>query len=503
MIIATEKILTEYDKISEKRQREILKNSDDLIISGDVYYVSNLGSDENDGKSPETAWKTLDKVSSAFLKPNDGVLFRRGDLFRGKISVKDGVTYGAFGKGEKPKFYGWNKNLADETLWTTIDKTHNVWKMKEKILDVGTLVFNQGETHSVKLIPSYINGRFVCRYDEKKTFDIASEMIRDLDLYWSFDADLTKIPSRGQNFPVPKIDDNSYGYLYLRCDKGNPGKVFSSIEALPRRNMFDVGTANNVRIDNICIKFVGAHAIGAAGKQIRGLKITNCEIGWIGGTIQHYLGTDPNYPQGGRGTVTRFGNGVEVYGGCKDYEVSNCYIYQVYDAAITHQITTFGKKYVAENVTYKNNLIERCVYSIEYFLDMTDGDTESYMDGIEISGNILRFSGFGWGQQRHNVHTPAHIKSWSYENRARNYRVTDNIFDRAAYAMLQLEAKEIESCPYLNGNTFIQYIGGNIGRFGENAESDFENVVFDEYADFKIQNIFGDKNPVVIGIKQD
>lgn len=34
-----------------------------------------------------------------------------------------------------------------------------------KGLDVGTLVFNGGEAHSVKLIPSYIRGRFVCRDD--------------------------------------------------------------------------------------------------------------------------------------------------------------------------------------------------------------------------------------------------------------------------------------------------------------------------------------------------
>ena len=44
--------------------------------------------------------------------------------------------------------------------------------IKEKIADVGTLVFNQGEAHSRKLIPSYRNSKFVCRDNPNKIFDI-------------------------------------------------------------------------------------------------------------------------------------------------------------------------------------------------------------------------------------------------------------------------------------------------------------------------------------------
>ena len=58
-----------------------------------------------------------------------------------------------------------------------------------------------------------------------------------------------------------------------------------------------------------------------------------------------------------------------------NYQVSNCYIYQAYDAGVTHQVTTWGKKRVMSNVLYKDNLIEKCVYSIEYFLEMNNGDT--------------------------------------------------------------------------------------------------------------------------------
>ncbi len=501
MLSVSNDILKTADEIAEKRKNEILSAEDKLDIRGNIYYVSNGGDDENDGTSPSKAWKTLARVSRAELKEGDGVLFCRGDLFRGSVKTYPGVTYGAYGSGEKPKMYGWNFDLADPSFWVLTDEEHNIWKLTEKILDPGTLVFDHGKAHSIKLIPSYINGRFVCRNDESKLFDMKSEMVRDLDIYWYFEDILTTNPSRGESFPIPDLTEKSLGELYLRCDKGNPGEVFGSIEACARRNMFRVGSNRNVRIDNLCIKYVGCHAISAGGECVVGLKVTNCEIGWIGGTIQHYFGTDPNYPQGGRGTVTRYGNGIEIYGGCDDYEASDCYIYQCYDAGITHQVTTNGNKRVMKNVLYKDNLVEYCVYSIEYFLEMNNGDTESYMDNIEMCGNILRYSGYGWGQQRHNTDTPAHIKGWSYTNKASNYLVHDNIFDRAAYRMLHLVAEKEESCPVMHDNTYIQHAGGMLGQYGGNEVKEPEILLFDERADEKIEKVFKDKNAKVYLVK--
>lgn len=490
--------LEELDALCEKRKQEILTSADALDIKGKKYYVSSSGDDGNDGLSPTAAWRTLEKVSEAELEPGDGVLFRRGDLFRGSVIARGGVSYGAYGSGEKPKLYGWDKDLASPELWSLFDGEHNIWKLSEPILDPGTLVFNEGEAHSIKLIPSYINGRFVCRDDSEKEFDMRAEMKRDLDLYWHFDSILTENPSKGESFPIPDMTERSLGELYLRCDKGNPGAVFSSIEALTRRVMFRVGSAPNVRIDNLCMKYIGHHAVAAGGECVKRLCVTNCEIGWIGGTIQHYYGTDPNYPQGGRGTVTRFGNGVEIYGGCDDYTVSDCYIYQVYDAAITHQVTTRGNKRVMKNVRYERNLVENCVYSIEYFLEMDCGDTESYMQDIDINENILRTSGYGWGQQRHNTDTPAHIKGWSFTNRASDFSIRNNIFDRSAYRMLHLVAEKQEYCPKMSGNTYVQHKGGMLGQYGANEVSEPPILRFDDTVKDTVEHVFGDEDAHIV-----
>lgn len=459
--------LEQLEALAEQRRSQIRNRPDTVTVSGRAYYVSNDGDDAADG-SLAHPWRTLAQVSQAALLPGDGVFFRRGDLFRGCVLAKAGVTYAAYGSGEKPRFYSGDFPLSVPDLWELYDAPTHIWRLKQPFPDCGTLVFNGGQAHCRKLIPSYIGGRFVCRDDESRLFDPRLEMTQDLDLVCLYDAKLTTTPSKGQDFPIPQMDSESPGTLLLRCDRGNPGSCFASIEALARRHMFQLDNCADVTLDNLCIQYVGQHAICAGGDCVRNLRVSGCEIGWVGGCIQHYLGTDPNYPQGGRGTVTRYGNAIEIYGGCDGYWASDCYIYQVYDAGITHQITTNGRNYQLNDIHYRNNLIEYCVYSIEYFLEKTDGDTQSSINGCEITGNILRLSGYGWGQQRHNTDTPAHIKGWSYENTATDFTVSGNIFDRAAYRMLHLVARDEASLPTLADNLYLQHQGLSLGQYGAN-----------------------------------
>ena len=498
MIKADPTFLNQQELDFEQRKIEILNTKDEFSIQGTRYYVSNEGDDNNDGLSPETPWKTLNQVSQAELNDGDGVLFKRGDLFRGCFKAQNGVTYGAYGEGEKPKFYSWEKPLGDPMLWDLVDSKHCIWKLKEKILDVGTLVFNDGEAHSRKLIPSYRNGQFLCRNNEEKLFDMKEEMTKDLDLFWYFDEKLSTAPSKGEDFPIP-VPDEGMGELYLRCDKGNPAEVFETIEALARVHMISAHDSKNVTIDNLCIKYVGMHGI-AAGGQVENLTVTNCEMGWIGGCIQHYSGTDPNYPQGRRGSVTRFGNAIEIYGGCEGYTVQNNYIYEVYDAAITHQITT-KEKILQRNIEYTGNLVEKCVYGIEYFLDQIEGERESVMENVLMKDNFIRLSGYGWGQQRHNVHTPALIKGWSYVNTARNFKIENNIFDRCAYRMLHMVALKDEYCAKLKGNTYIQHLGGMLGQYGGNEVEEPSVEIFDESVEETIRSRWGDETAKVYYIE--
>lgn len=447
---ADEALFADVD-VKSAALKDAIMNSENLEIPENavVYYVSPNGDDSNDGRSPETPWKTLGKVNALDYPGKAYILFERGGLWRGQISAKARKIYSAYGEGAKPMLYGGHEDGAIPEKWTLLEGTDNIWVYKDEMIDSGTLVFNGGEEIAYKEIPSYVDGRFVKRSDHTQEFDIIEALDVDLDFFHKADSVLTNnaYPTSG----------TAKGELYLRCDRGNPGEVFESIEFVPRRNGFALA-GDDVTIDNFTIKYIGAHGIGGGSRN--GLTVTNCEIGWIGGGIQSYAANgDTNQ------TATRYGNGIEIYVSCKDFTVDHCYVYQVYDAGVTHQFKgDAGKIVKQENVVYSNNLIENCVYSIEYFLDASE-EPEQSMYNIKIFDNIMRYCGFGWGNQRPNKGSQAHIKGWDHDNPAVGFDIYNNIFDRSTNWMIHCGYDLIESEPKIYGNTFIQYKDGMFGRY--------------------------------------
>jgi hypothetical protein len=377
-------------------------------------------------KSPGKAWATLSKVSDANISSGDAVLFERDGLWRGSLIAKEGVSYSAYGEGEKPKIYGSLQNYSIKEKWLE-SETPNVYVYNQVFgNDAGLLVFNNGEAHSYKKVIG-IDG----------FSGTIGELKNDLEMY--------------HNMNDKKI--------YLYSDKGNPADRYSSIEFCLNDMIIKIGGAN-VLIDNLCIKYGGAHGIrnnvGLIGSLFtNGLKVTNCEIGWIGGSILK--------------DATRYGNAIEIWGGCKDYYVDHCYIYQIYDAGVTHQYKnpTSTEMKIMENVTYSNNLIENCTYSIEYFLNQPSSGND-LMKNILFKNNICRYSGYGWGDQRPKKDTQAHVKSWPNPNPAENFIIENNIFDRGKYMMVHISATEATSLPVMKNNIYLQNSGKDFGIFAVN-----------------------------------
>jgi parallel beta-helix repeat protein len=75
-----------------------------------TYYVSSVsGNDTNDGRSPATAWQSLNKVNSMRFEANTTILFKRGEVFRGGMMMKgfpNGIRFDAYGSGDNPVIAG-------------------------------------------------------------------------------------------------------------------------------------------------------------------------------------------------------------------------------------------------------------------------------------------------------------------------------------------------------------------------------------------------------------
>lgn len=443
--------LAEVEELSAKRKTEILSTANkNFEIKGTKYYVSNNGNDSNDGKSPENAWATIDKVnkSASIINSGDAVFFNRGDIFRGHLSAVSGVTYSAYGEGAKPVIAGSPENGTGEGNWTLLDGTSNIWVYKNKMVDVGGIVVNKGAE-------DYLLEKKVVTYFDRKT----NKYFNDKALTQEFD-------------PVTELENNMFfnnqgsmdvtlalGDVYLRSDEGNPGKLYSSIEFLNGSGSV-IAAKSDVTIDNLAIMYGGRHGIGAG--NVNNLIITNCEIGWIGGGIQNY----------NSGSAVRFGNGVEVYGGCDNFIIDNCYVYQCFDAGITNQYQRGGAEAVIEkNVKFTNNLIEYCCYNIEYFMGVSDGNVTRLLQNVLYENNICRMAGFGWG--RINPTNSANIKGWDHYNMADNFVIKNNIFDRAYGDLLHIGAQQLGWFPKMSGNTYIQYKESSFGHIGQNATTAF------------------------------
>ena len=409
--------------------REKIRNSKtEIVAEGTSYYVSNDGDDNNDGLSPLTPWATLDRVNKAELTYGDVVYFNRGDIFRGHLAAIRGATYSAYGEGQKPRIYGSPFDGAVTGTWQQTD-VPNVYRYSERFAgDVGLISMNNAQYHAYKIC---INGSYKDR-GTGKPFASYKDLSEDLTFFHNLGGFVTS------------TQFEEYGYLYLCSTEGNPAERFDSIEFNSNGNIISATDDNT--FDNLCIMYGGCHGIAAG--TVNNLVVQNCEIAWIGGSLQGY--DDNNNP-------VRFGNGVEIYGGCDNYEIKNCYIYQCYDAGVTNQTST-GSRLVMKGVKYHDNLLEYNTYNIEYFMS----GTSSYIHSMEIYNNIMRYAGYGWGMQRPD-HLSVNIQGWNHQNILTEdgfFNIYNNVMQYSVYHMVWTTSHVMEDGPTYTGNILIQHERG-------------------------------------------
>jgi len=350
-----------------------------------TYYVDSVsGNDSNSGIFKTSPLKTLDALSKKTLKSGDVVLFKRGSVFRSdkRIKLVSGVSYGAYGSGEKPIFMGSLKNYA-ECDWE--DMGDGIWKLSQTLGgEAGVVTFDGNTTFGFRK-------------------DSISQLLKNGDYYHDY---------------------KGTGSFYLKLGGKNPSDYFNNIE---------IGTADyaffgiyadsngkyqreNITVNNISFMYYGASCIDLA--YCSNIKIAGCEFRYIGG----------NYNLSG---TTRAGNAITIWNTCDGVTVNNCLFYEIFDAPFTFQGDDNYATY--ENISVTNCLIEYTSMNYEFWgTNVQDG--VSVLNDIKFSNNIVRFGGLGFGGIQRKIKTDQGvILGWNIkydeDDSITDFVISNNIFD--------------------------------------------------------------------------
>ena len=397
------------EKEADALRKRVLSADNGLNPKGHTYYVSQNGNDDNDGLSPENAFKSPDAIADLLLDAGDAVLFERGSIFRMEETfwMKGGVSYGAYGKGNKPAFYGSLKDYADPSLWKKVNDK-DIW-------------YTEIKTEGIK--------RAACITFNDDTYVGV----------WQIDID-------GLEKDGDYTHDTDKGIFYLYFEGGNPGEYFYNIEISTTDTAFLVKNAKDINIDNITLKYFTR--TGFLFGECDGISVTNCVVDWLGGAVYQY--DETRYP-------SRFGNAFETWYRSEDVIVKNCWFNQIFDAAVTFQGSGDGLA-CFDNIIFEDNLIEYCSMNIEYWVGTGAGADQAHIRDILYKGNIVRMSGYGWGGlQRCNKENQCSLLGCNrkYED-LENFVISDCVLDCADGCMIYMWGPKEQKGITLKNNTYYQ-----------------------------------------------
>jgi len=306
-----------------------------LPVQGSVtvaeYWVSNLGSDSNNGTSEETPWATLTKVAAGTYHNGDKIHFRRGDTFYGTLDVScaestgEKVLVDSYGTGRFPVISKYK--IANPDRWELYSE--GVYR-----IDLTDLGPNAGDTDLGDGAPSYIIGHLSIGgtiYGVRRT--TVGGLSGEMEFY----------------------SDGSQ-YLYLRSSQAPAAPIFcaSGLKA--------VNITSKKLVEYRNLEFVGAAHLLVSGSSAKDLHFHHCKFSAVGGGANSVGGV-------------RLGNAFQLWCDCENILIENCVIADAYDAAITYQATATvaGANLLRwKNCIARNNIVLRCPYGFEWFAAITD-----------------------------------------------------------------------------------------------------------------------------------
>lgn len=423
-------------RTAEKRREEILNSPTQIVHSdtfipgetytGTAYYVSENGDDSNDGLTPETAWRTVHKISyevggqsaemwrdldslpeyvtigDGCIQPGDAVFFERGGTYRlndlNLAIPRSGITFSAYGEGPKPIISGSPENGSGEGRWSLYyadDSGVKIWQYHRDMKQVSQIILDgricatrvyewwtDNGWRSLDLIHSvYLD----TRNTDSGIYVLRDELLSPVESLTENHTLLSRADFTEYQYPI--IQQGQPGPLYLRCDEGNPGELFESVEFVWAGDFLGnliCCYADDTVLDNLNVRYFGTYAVSADDSYMhtdfteRGTVIQNCEFAYGGGQM-NYSGPVPD----------SYGGGDCVYGFVCDTTVQNCYFHDMSAVAVGYETHDREGRLTGYH-HIRNNLLERCLTGIRINPFSAEGQ---YLDSVRIEGNMTLWSG--------------------------------------------------------------------------------------------------------------
>ncbi len=468
-VAAEDTFINNLDSLGDRLEEQIMNSRNDLVkCFGNKYYVGIGGNDANDGKSPETAWATIDRVNAANLQPYDMVVLERGGTYYGHFDVPKtgGITYSAYGEGAKPII----KTAIDglKNKWTEHPDYDNVWVYSSEELakvkpalsgglntyDIGSVVFNfgiEGATEEyadkARSIETLING-----LPEEISGHDATKHTHEVDSKYRY-----LFATDNDNMIEDRTGTELYK-LYLYCEENpesfNPNKDFISIDISERYGNFEFqeGT-ENVTVNNLDLRFGG---FGFFATGCNNIVMSYCKTSFAGGFWD--------------GTTVRYGGGSGAWRESDTMIFDHCYFYEQFDSGVTPQYNCpqgadWGKNEptaVFKDFITECCLFEKCEWTLEYFSTQGISNANRF-ENMQFKYNFCREGGYGFGDK---PDWSAYIMAWGHENESVNCNIEYNVFDRAKAVTWEMgggwqhgEAQDYSKMATLDHNVYVQEEG--------------------------------------------
>ena len=465
----------EYLNIANDKREQIHTSATDITdtISGTIYYVSNDGSDKNDGLSPETAWATPQYALSKQLRPGDAVLLNRGDSWTIKASDKfgltssaliipEGVVLGSYGSGKKPLLRGALEDANSVDFWELYYEQDGVkiWKTIQPTYYCPIIVFNNGEKWASPVMPRMdANGQYMSK--DGIVFNVANEFAKDLQF-----ASLLDMTQLGAN---TNIENSAVkGELYLRCDKGNPAEVFEDV-AVPQAASGLVLRTNATICDIALHYFTCNGALMDGYDGFHSQSVLNCEVAWCGGLLKGYVENHLGIfePSAAGGALQISSTNVTITGN----HIHHCGPFGLIVAIHNNADNPSSCILHFEDIYVANNLMEYCGSGI-HMGDYADGDipgTKGYITNLVFEDNLVMYSGQGWVREmvwQETGGSSANLSAFETNDSAIDndgIYIRNNTFYKSAFALFSLSeyhldrSTPVNALPVFSGNTYVQY----------------------------------------------